>query len=432
MESNGCDLGLLSASVLHKVFCQLCNSQDLASCRVVCKEWSSAADAAVHSVWPHKSLQFLSKFSSVHCLDLQWMPKVQLTDLHQLTHCPHLGSISFSQTTANVDNCICTLATLHLPQLTHLSFGSNTDTAAAALPRLTNLRSLKMISWEVTNQAVSSIAQLCQLDTLYLGCCDGITDDGLLPLTAITSLTSLTLDTCSHLTDEAMAHLAQLAQLTALCLRWSVDDVTATGLQALSALTQLQLLDLHGSCEAAGSVALMHLLAALPALTHLDVGHNENVESFVLSQVLMMQHLTCLCLSGISVRALGFTVPELKRLSQLAVLDLRWNGKLHDVHCIPVSSLTSLTSLDVSYCPALTTSGLSMLRDLTALKTLKAHKHGRGNVDWSFLTSLSQLQELWVRVLRAGCDSCACMGVAMPAAGHVLLCRKPVFPVPCA
>jgi F-box/leucine-rich repeat protein 14 len=85
----------------------------------------------------------------------------------------------------------------------------------------------------VTDKQVLALSNLTGLAVLNLRCCRTVTAEGLRALSSLTALTTLTLHGCdSNVTDEVLRSLSSLTALSTLGLR-GCDNVTAAGKQAL-------------------------------------------------------------------------------------------------------------------------------------------------------------------------------------------------------
>ncbi|MCE9610443.1 MAG: leucine-rich repeat domain-containing protein [Chthoniobacter sp.] len=115
-----------------------------------------------------------------------------------------------------------------------------------ALRGLTRLRVLNISGLEVADLA--PLAELTQLQTLYLGDCKGVTD--LAPLAGLTQLQTLSLNNCTGVTD--LTPLAGLTRLQTL----SLDGCTGVAdLAPLAGLAQLDEIRL-GGCTGLSTEAL--------------------------------------------------------------------------------------------------------------------------------------------------------------------------------
>jgi hypothetical protein len=156
-----------------------------------------------------------------------------------------------------------------------------------------------------------------------------------------------------------LQHLDTLHNLTAL--DWQPASSNPAALEPLARLTALQALELTGSRDTSHASALAPL-ASLPALTRLRL------------------------------RQLGVTsVTVLRTLSTTRLQHLTLDS-LRSVTCLdPLSCLTSLTSLELSYCSAVVT--LAPLHALSNLQQLHV-KFTQPTADLGFLSALTQLRSL--------------------------------------
>jgi Leucine-rich repeat (LRR) protein len=107
------------------------------------------------------------------------------------------------------------------------------------LRQFRNLRRLSLADTKVGDAGLEHIAELRELEMLYLRGCDRITNDGLRHLQGLTNLRDLTI-TSDQVTNDGIQHLAGLKNLESLDL--SEVSITDEGVKHLHGLTRLKLL----------------------------------------------------------------------------------------------------------------------------------------------------------------------------------------------
>jgi hypothetical protein len=78
------------------------------------------------------------------------------------------------------------------------------------------LLQLELNGCELSEDGLTHIAALVNLQSLGLGACRNLTAEGLFHLTALSNLLSLNLNGCTNLTDEGLSHLRSLSNLRSL------------------------------------------------------------------------------------------------------------------------------------------------------------------------------------------------------------------------
>ena len=285
-------------------------------------------------------------------------PNRQITDLTGLEHALNLkelwvGADLLSNGEYVSSNAISDLSPIErLPKLSWMMLANPSEAAVAALPRLTRLRYLQIYNPPLSD--VSVIAGLTQLEVLQVY--NPSTPD-------VSSLVS------------ALAELTQLRTLT-------LEDISSSNVDvsALSALTQLERLDIEGKSisDVSSLSKLIHLrslsigntsvsdVSALSGLTQLRVLYLYNSPISNISALVgltQLRYLEILDTSVSDISALaGLTqleglklgdspisdVSPLTRLTQLVELGL-WNTFVSDIS--PLVELTQLTWLNLNGSP---------------------------------------------------------------------------------
>lgn len=270
------------------------------------------------------------------------------------------------------------------PRLLGLKLGGRllTDTGAAHLTGLTELRSLSMADLPITDAGVAHLAGLTRLEQLNLWG-TAITDAGLEHLAGLTRLQSLELGDTS-VSDTGLAHLTGLGRLRSLGL--GATDVVGPGLAHLTRLSRLRDLSLwYTNLTDAG---LSHI-GKMKGLHSLQIWYT-HVTDVGLARLAGLTRLHGLGLGGCRVGDDGLR--HLAGLSSLAQLDV-WGTRITDAGLLHVARLTSLSSLNLGG-TGITDAGLVHLQGMTRLTTLGLWGTRVSDAGLAHLGKLSRLEEL--------------------------------------
>ena len=142
------------------------------------------------------------------------------------------------------------LSSLTTPFVLDLSGTSISDEGLAPVAGLRYLKSLRLnLCGQITDASLKSLASSANLRVLQLTGTE-ITDLGLARLAKSKSLVALNLETCDRLTDKACTSIGKMKQLEALIIKktgFEPQRFSDQGLQALSGLKCLKLLNLYGN-----------------------------------------------------------------------------------------------------------------------------------------------------------------------------------------
>ncbi|MDO5565116.1 MAG: hypothetical protein Q4G59_00570 [Planctomycetia bacterium] len=254
------------------------------------------------------------------------------------------------------------------------------DIDMAELAKCSCLQSLFLHSCYVTQQGYSSLVQMQQIDSLYLGGLqiDGIDigDEHLPSLKSLSSLHSLELGYSERITDLGLDALAELPQLKLL----SLSDIKLKG-DGFTRLTQIKSIAIGWY-----SSNTDRLLTHLVPLTQL-----ENV------------HIGC---SDFSDAGLA-TLAQLPRLQKL-VIQIGFSS-ITDKGVTALKSATSLRMLILSSCPKVTDRGIASLSELVNLESLKL---GCEKLTDASMKSISQLVRLEYLDI-SSCEKVSAAGLAL-------------------
>ena len=247
------------------------------------------------------------------------------------------------------------------------------------LANLNELISLKFDSYNEDVLDLSPLANLTQINSLELYCCDSL---DITPLEKLTQLNSLIIGSCKSLID--IAPLEKLTQLNSLKLS---DCKSLIDITPLRKLTQLNSLDLS-CCESLSDITPLEKLTQLNSLCILDCKFLLDITPLkALKQLKALNLSQCKSLSDIT---------PLKNLTQLNSLDLSYSDSLSDI--TPLEKLTQLDSLTLSDCKSL--SNITPLEKLTQLNSLDL-SYCKSLSDITPLKNLTQITSLNL----SGCES---------------------------
>jgi len=320
MASTAFDLSEAPADVITMVFCNM-NLKQRATCALVCPDWAKAAAATTHSIVKHR-VEDLTGLQ-------EWLIKngsqVKTIELHV--------------------NCDFKMARLPCPQLQHLLLhgndwacrlilGSRFWTDIAAATKLTSVSLQHVHTKSQLADVVSALRALPDLQQLtwqevQCGKSLGLSNSRLLQ--RLTKLTRLEVDAVS---TKALQHLGSVSKLQHLNLGkprvLQCAAVKILGLQQLTALTRLQLFyPLHGFPD---------------SITHLTALQQLDVSAATPTELNGLQALTALTELRVVQLKRDATPVQLPALQHLDVSGPRYDdNRLHMSHMSSCTQLRRLT-----------------------------------------------------------------------------------------
>eukprot|EP00878_Enallax_costatus_P003223 GHUV01003426.1.p1 GENE.GHUV01003426.1~~GHUV01003426.1.p1 ORF type:complete len:738 (+),score=210.60 GHUV01003426.1:346-2559(+) len=357
--------------ILQQVVQYLTGHNSLQSFRGTCRHWRAVADQNIRQLAPRclKPKDLVSLFPRLQVLELVQCPNVRNRDLYVLAQSPiQLRCLTLGDDTNKpwvTNKGLSSIGRMSsLQSLALHDCNSITNNGMQALSELRHLSSLSLRGCrKITNNGLEVLQANSALTSLNLHGCKRISDKGLnavsnLPLRAL----SLGL---TRVKDEGMAYLARLTQLTEL--HCTNEELTDEGIHHLSSLTDLNTLALRDCCEVSGD-ALLALLPSLPHLAHLNLYKNwEFGDEQLVKCCVHMLGIVSLDFRGTMVTDAG--LGECTQLSNLRHLALKPHPNLADNNMLVVSRLTQLRSLALCL-PSYNRQQLDGIKQLTALKDL--------------------------------------------------------------
>lgn len=309
---------------------------------------------------------------------------------------------------------------VELPKLRALGISrarNLTKSGIAVLAQLKNLETLEVYDLQqddgLGDDLIRSVVGLKSLRAFLISEC-GTTDAGAKLLEQMPQLTRLRLYQEGRLTDAAISAIAALKNLKNLDLtsnvateRYGWMRFSPAALRKLSALEQLEILDLQGQNVPPDALAFPKLKALSLSGEHVD-------DEFALLALAKYKSLQSLSLSGTQIGNKGLLViaslPELReltvsagpltdaglaylqhcrRLEHLALFKVN----VTDVGIRHLAAIKSLRWIDLSAAPGATVAGLGQLKQLPELRTLYLHGF-QERIGYEALTELVHLREL--------------------------------------
>ncbi|KAK9839085.1 hypothetical protein WJX74_009201 [Apatococcus lobatus] len=354
------NLAVLPPELLHHIF-SFMGLRDIASTRLVCREWREMATATVHTLRPRfcMSSRLGTAFPNLTQLDLSRTSGLMDRDIERLHGLPGLAVLSMVRCRRVTDVAVLTLAARN-PDLTTLN--------------LARCHSITGFAFEALETG-----QLSRLHKLNLKHCHRMTGESVAALSRLGSLQDLNVSKCWMVNDISLAGLAHLSQLTALRMN-GCDQISDAGLAQVTQMRSLRMLkwrmprELLASSESTGE-GIIRLSHYLPGLTHLQLSLGSKVTPEAvasLTRLTSLQDLRLYCncpvddsslqawgalsqLSRLTVhayeRCLGTaSLEHLKRLQQLQMLDVDALGDAEGSDLGHLTSLPKLCQLRVTRC----------------------------------------------------------------------------------
>ncbi|KAG7667523.1 hypothetical protein Ndes2526B_g07522 [Nannochloris sp. 'desiccata'] len=369
----------LPSHIIQKIFSNVSSHDDIRQLRLVNKELSTAATAAVRRLTPIKAADLLSRFSGLEAVDFSSVTAQGAwseSTLACLEHAKNLTALRFGQTSQLTSSGAANIAKLKQLRSIECLDVQLTDNSFRHWSRLTNLTALSLLGCRQLSEYAlnAAISRLKNLEIVELGSCQGVSDKVLATLGTLVNLIKVDLSSCDNFTEVGLAALGSAKSLKTLLLPacWQIDDtmlmtlcsalpnlvtlslfeagegVSDAGLLHLTSLIHLTGLDLGYSCWAHTSEGLQRVLSALPALKMLNIGGAEGVTDAVLHTVAStLSALTMLDVSECQ-RTTSAGIQQLSFLPNLQELYLGWNIKM--VNSALSALPSSLNKLDLSYC----------------------------------------------------------------------------------
>jgi hypothetical protein len=231
------------------------------------------------------------------------------------------------------------------------------------LESLKQLTELTLMSGDITDAGMPSVAHLIQLTSLSLAF-TSVTDAGLVSLQDLVQLQSLTLP--SKVTDAGLKNLRPLKQLRSLEFTNALG-FTGAGLEHLAGAPNLASLDLYTTGVSGEN---LRFLAHLPRLTNLSTAQTAMTDEGMV-HIGLLENLIELRVSNTSVSDTGFA--HLSRLSNLSSLDASENLRLSDAGIMHLGGLRKLRRLSINS-NNVTDASVGTLKQLTGLGTLSVDR----------------------------------------------------------
>lgn len=356
---------------------------DLSKC------WDSVNDAKIE--WFVRELchkNSLKSLSLAKCHQLtnkgiaavvEWLPgleKLVLAGCREPFPVPvgHMGYIG-----VNGDTVVGLAKLLHLD----LRWNPVTDETVASLVKLTTLKNLVLGECPgITSVGVEMLSSLVNIEVLSLER-TMVSVKGLQKLHGMTRIRSLSLANCSRISDEALPIVAQMTSLKTLALsRCGVSDSGVTALRALPQLTELDLsycLQVTGACFEAfqdnptlqtlklcdcyeccvdNTLKVISGISSLRKIDLTNCSHLSDAGISFLSTLPLETLNLCCCATSIE----GFA--KISSILTLTELDISFWPNVKDHWLKKLTKLTALSFLNLSKCSGVTDKGVGFLKSL--------------------------------------------------------------------
>eukprot|EP00735_Rhodelphis_limneticus_P006898 TRINITY_DN19366_c0_g1::TRINITY_DN19366_c0_g1_i1::g.7809::m.7809 TRINITY_DN19366_c0_g1::TRINITY_DN19366_c0_g1_i1::g.7809 ORF type:complete len:580 (-),score=36.17,sp/Q8N1E6/FXL14_HUMAN/29.62/3e-16,sp/Q8N1E6/FXL14_HUMAN/27.35/3e-13,LRR_4/PF12799.2/1.9e+03,LRR_4/PF12799.2/10,LRR_4/PF12799.2/40,LRR_4/PF12799.2/25,LRR_4/PF12799.2/0.0081,LRR_4/PF12799.2/3.9e-05,LRR_4/PF12799.2/0.02,LRR_4/PF12799.2/0.0059,LRR_4/PF12799.2/4.1,LRR_4/PF12799.2/1.9,LRR_4/PF12799.2/0.0088,LRR_4/PF12799.2/0.011,LRR_4/PF1279 len=339
---------------------------------------ASVTDASLGSISSITPLRALSVNNCTHltskCLD-SFPPGLLYLSLQRCYRMQDVGLGSLSK----------------YPELQHLDLGwciKLTPHGLDVIKVLKALRHLRLCRTQITNVfLIECLGYLSHLETLGIGGCDHITDEGIAPLRTRKTIRSLSLEYCP-ITDVSLTVLSALPVLTELNLAYT--RITDTGVSNLMSGLRLPLSTLNLDSCAVGDASIKALTRSYESLTILDLT-DTLISDGCMTHLIQLKNLisldlSCTNLGDDCVPTIAALPPTLKILN----LDTK---NVTDASLKYVGKLTGLISLDL-FGAKITDAGLAPLVGLTQLVKLEICGGGLTDLGMRTLARMTSLTHL--------------------------------------
>jgi hypothetical protein len=171
------------------------------------------------------------------------------------------------------------------------------------------------------------------------------------------------------------------------------ETVSDADLLQLKCLTRLRKLNLNG-CPKSIHDEGMALLAEMPELETLDLGHCYGITEAVLENLSGLRKLTSLSLKETGVVGDGAGLHHLKALTSLRLLNLAYSVNLEDRYVEDLAGLTNLRDLNLMRCAKLTDAAMDHVGRLSSLEKLNLAGTQVTDAGMQKLEGLKHLKEI--------------------------------------
>lgn len=264
-----------------------------------------------------------------------------------------------------------------------------TDTSIARVAQYArNLKVLELAGCsQVTSNALTLISVgLERLERLNVRSCKGVTDRGISYISGLQpadlepkgnlNLTDLVLQDCQSVTDDALSHLSCLKNLDSINISFCAG-ITDTAFRYLAKSTSLRHLNVR-SCDNVSDTGIGYLVEGGSKIETLDLAFCERLTDSCLTHISRgLFNLRALSLSACKITDEGVSNLAKSQI-ELRALDIGQCSKLTDASAIVLSQyLIRLKALDVYGCVSMTTVGLERLTNMADLKYFNMHLWNR-------------------------------------------------------
>ena len=358
-------------------------------------------------------LFYLAKLSQLQTLNLSCCYKLTDTGLAHLAGLTQLRTLDLSNCPKVTDAAVMKLKAA-IPGLEIIKPQPQAITIPNDVARHLGLspdRTQANCDYDITDNFLSYLIHVQQLQTLNLSSCEQITDAGLVHVARLTQLKELNLCWCDQLTDAGLNHLKGLPQLKKLHLG-NDSQFSNTRLKELKyAILGLEIkFESHHSIDIPNCEAIFWLAddrTCINRKINLSKGISDvtDADLYFLTELPQLQKLGLNKCEKITDVGLIY----LKGLSQLESLDLSECKQITDTGLAHLAGLTQLEELNLAGCEQLTDTGLAHIAELTQLWKLNLERCNQlTDAGLAYFVELTQLQRLDLR----GCYQITDVGLA--------------------
>jgi internalin A len=288
----------------------------------------------------------VSSLTQLENFDAHWIENITDSGAANLKNMPNLKKLDVGHAKLT-DKAMLDLNKITNLEYLFLPYSGLTDEGLKHISQLHNLKYLWSNSSSgspLTDQSLYSICTLTNLEELHIGG-KGFSDEGMKHIAKLTKLKRLSIFRASQLTDKGMTELASLESLTDLNLGCRVSISGLKSLNKLKKLKRLHLRDVHQDNSILDISGLTKLERLRLSLSYERKGKSVIYESF------QDEDLTCL-----------------SKLTRLETLTLAGAG-INNEGIRNISGLTNLIHLNI-ICPGETQINDDSLKHLTNMQRL--------------------------------------------------------------
>ena len=226
----------------------------------------------------------------------------------------------------------------------------------------------------ITDESMSHLSKLQNLKTLaigYYGYRWTISDNGLKFLSKSPALEVLYIPNAANITDEGLGHIASIKTLKHLHLFGNMDKITVAGIKRLTALTNLETLQLV-DFKLITDVSVEHI-ASISSLKELDLWGCDLITDVGVDMLARLEKLESLSLKYCD-QLTDQSLRSIAKISTLKRLDLEGCEKITSAGITEISKISGLENLNINGCFLVYDDGAKTLINLKSLQALSIER----------------------------------------------------------